>query len=309
MLRRLQGVGGLEIRPLQEQPTNVRPEEDHGREENQEADDPDQILDGVIGMERDPIRRRLIVPSVAFGTLLDLDPVRVVGAHLVQGDDMDEHQTRDQERHQEVKGEEPVQGGIGDHIIAPDPYRQVFTDAGNRREQIDDDLGPPIGHLPPGQEITEKGRSHHRQIKEHADDPQQFPRLAVRAVEQGAEHMQINENEKGGSAGGMQVTQEPAPIHIAHDIRDRGEGIIRRWLIVHGQPKPGDDLQHQHQDRQGTHVVPEIKILRRIIFGQVFLPDLREGEALVDPTEESGTLCTHQTAPPSSPIRMTVSEI
>jgi Ni,Fe-hydrogenase III large subunit len=65
--------------------------------------------------------------------LLDLDTVRVVGAHFVQRDDVRDHQTQQDQRHgNHVQREEAVQGGVAHHEVAADQDGQVRTDEGNR---------------------------------------------------------------------------------------------------------------------------------------------------------------------------------
>ncbi len=242
--------------------------------------------------------------------LLDLDPVRVVGADLVQGHDVDEDQGRDQEGQQEMEGKEAIEGGVGDNVVAADPDREVLADAGDGREEVDDDLGAPVGHLAPGQQVAEEGRRHHGQVDDDTDDPQQFPGLAVGAVHQGPEHVEIDDDEEGRGAGGVHVAHQPAPVHITHDVFDGGEGIRRRGLVVHGQPDPGQNLDDQDQHGQGTKEVPEVEVLGGIVLGKMLIPHLGQGEALVNPAEETRgcNFIAHQAAPPSSPTKMTVSD-
>ena len=103
---------------------------------------------------------------------LDLDAIRVVRPHLVQRNDVDEYQGHQDEGHEEVEGKEAVERHVGDDVVAAYPNREVLTDPRHRREQVDDDLCTPIGHLAPGKQVAKEGRRHHGQIDNHADDPQ-----------------------------------------------------------------------------------------------------------------------------------------
>ena len=69
-------------------------------------------------------------------------------------------------------------------------------------------------------------------------------------------------------AGRVQVADQPAPRHLAHDVLDRGEREGRVGLVVHREEDAGDDLQHQHQQRERAEVVPEVEVLRRVVLGR-----------------------------------------
>ena len=297
----LQRIGGLEVGGFEEEAAQVGGEEDDGAEDGEEDDHADDVLHRVIGMEGDAVEGDAV--GVFLG--LDLDAVRVVGTDLVQGDDVDEDQGREQEGQQEVEGKETVQGGVGDDIVAAHPDREVFTDARNGGEEVDDDLGTPVRHLPPGQQVAKEGGRHHGEVDHEADDPQQFARLAIRAPQQGAEHVEIDDDEEGRGAGGVHVTDQPAPVHVAHDVFDAGEGIGGGGLVIHGQPDTSQDLDDQGEERQGAEEGPGVEVFRGVILGEVFVPDLGEGETVVDPAEETprgSSVVTHQATPPSSPI-------
>ena len=122
--------------------------------------------------------------------------------------------------------------------------------------------------------------------------------------------MEIDDDEKGRGPGGVDVADQPAPVDIAHDVLDGGEGLRRRGLVVHRQPDPGQELDDQHQHGQGAKEIPEIKILRGIVLGKMLVPDLGQGKALVNPAEEARGcgFSAHQASPPSSPTTMMESD-
>ena len=72
------------------------------------------------------------------------------------------------------------------------------------------------------------------------------------AVQQRAEHVQVHDDEEERRAGGMQVADQPAPLHLAHDEFDRVErgGLAR--LVEHGEEDAGDELHHQHHAAPAT---------------------------------------------------------
>jgi hypothetical protein len=164
-----------------------------------------------------------------------------------------------------------VQRGVADHVVATDQQRQVRPDHRDCREQVDDHLRAPVAHLAPGQQVAEERLAHQAQEDQAAEDPDQLARLAVAAVQQPAEHVQVDDDEECAGAGAVHVADEPAPLHVAHDVLDRLEREARVGLVVHRQEDAGDDLDRQHHDRQAAEDVPGVEVLRRVVLGHVLL--------------------------------------
>ncbi len=309
MLGRLQRIGRLEVRRLQEVTAAFGEVEDHRTEHEQEDADADEVLHRVIGMERNAIQRlpRLILP------VLDLDTIGIVRAHLVQRHQMQHHQPDDHQRQgNDMQRKEAVQGDPRDQVVATYHLRQVCPDDRNRREQRDDHLRPPVGHLPPGQQIAHEGLGHQRQIDAHAEDPYQLARRTVGAIQQATEHVQIDDHEEGRGAGGMHVADQPAVLHIAHDVLDGGKGLLGTRRIAHRQPDAGQYLIDQHQQGQRAEEVEEVEVLRRVVAGQMVLQKLGGRQAVIDPAHDAawrlGTVwIPHQAASSSTPTTSTCS--
>ncbi|CFO05269.1 Uncharacterised protein [Bordetella pertussis] len=200
-----------------------------------------------------------------------------------------------------MEREEAVQGGVGHDVVAADPDRQFRADERDGREQVHDHLGAPVRHLAPGQQIAEEGLAHQTEEDGHAEDPHQLARLAVRAVEQAAQHVQVDHHEEHRGAGGVHVAHQPAPRDFAHDVFNRLERAFGIGLVMHDQENAGHDLDHQHQQCQGAKEIPEIEILRGVVLGQMRLPGGGHREALVQPAQQAcrldGFLASHETAP------------
>ena len=144
--------------------------------------------------------------------LLDLDAVGVVRADLVQRHDVQEHQHHQHQRDRDhVEREEAVERGVRHHEVAADPLGQAVPTQRDGGEQRDDHLRAPVGHVAPGQQVAHERLGHQRHEDDHADEPQQLARAAVRAVEQAAEHVQVHHDEERRGAGGVQVADQPAP--------------------------------------------------------------------------------------------------
>ena len=50
---------------------------------------------------------------------------------------------------------------------------------------------------------------------------------------------------------------------------------------------PGEDLDHQHQQRQRAEDVPDVEVLRRVVLRHVLVEELGEREAVVDPGQQA----------------------
>ena len=105
--------------------------------------------------------------------------------------------------------------------------------------------------------------------------------------------MEINDDEEEGRAGGVHVADDPAAGNVTHDVFHRCEGggqvvlvQVAVGLEVHHEEDAADDLDHQHQKRERAEVVPEVEVFRRVVFGEVFAPHFRQGEARVHPVQQ-----------------------
>ena len=204
-------------------------------------------MDRVVRVERDAIQG--VAVCIFGGTgRLDFNAIRVVRAHFVQSNDVRHHQAQQNQRHcNDVEAEEAVQSCIAHHEVAANEQSQIGANEGNGREQIDDHLSAPIGHLAPRQQVTHESFGHEAQEDGAAKNPDQFTWLAVAAIHEAAEHVQVHHNEESRSACGVHVANEPTPRHIAHDVFDRCKSKIGIWFVMHHQENTGDDLNHQHQ--------------------------------------------------------------
>ena len=72
----------------------------------------------------------------------------------------------------------------------------------------------------------------------------------------------------------MHVANQPAEIHVAHDVFDAGEG--RRHavgidcgirFVEHHKKDACDQLDRQNNDGQRTEEIPEVEVLRCVVFG------------------------------------------
>ena len=304
MVRGFQRVGLFEIGIFEEESAHFRHEEHDGAEDEQEHAYRLQVVHRVVRVESHTIQR----DAVRALLLLDFNAVGVVGAHFVQGQQVQYHQRQQHDgQGHDMQCEEAVQGHPGNQVITADPGHQILAHHRNGTEQGDDHLRPPVGHLAPGQHIADEGFRHQHHENEHAEDPDQLARLLVGAVDQGAEHVQIHDHKERRGASRVHVAQHPAVIDIAHDVLDRGKGLLRAGGVVHGQPDAGQQLIDQHQQGQHTEVIPEIEVLGRVVLAHVGIPGAHDWQPLVHPVTQSNKHIDHQAASASMPITMTFS--
>ena len=201
------------------------------------------------------------IDRVAVGAqvFLHFDAVRIARTDFMQGDQVRCNQAQQYQRDGDhVEGEEAVQGRVGNDVVAADPQRQVRADQRDGAKQVDDHLCAPVRHLAPWQQVAEERFGHQAQEDGETEQPDQFTWLAVRAVQQAARHVQVDDDEEGRGARRVHVAHQPAPRHFAHDVLDgiaKARASIR--FVVHGQEDAGDDLQYQHQHGQRTEDVPD----------------------------------------------------
>ena len=101
----------------------------------------------------------------------------------------------------------------------------------------------------------------------------------------------------------MQVADDPAVLHVAHDVLDGREGFLGGRGEAHGQPDTGEDLVDQNQQRQRAKEVEEVEVLRGVVLGEMVFPHLGGGEARIHPFHEFA----HQAFSWSTPMMITSS--
>ena len=249
--------------------------EDEEGEDDQEDRQPERILDRVVGVERDLV------------LLGQVDPDRVVRAELVQGHDVQEHHRQQHERHQVVQSVEAVEGRVVDREAAPQPGDDGLADEGDGREQVGDDGRTPEAHLAPGQHVAHEGGGHHQQHDHHAQHPQQFARRLVGAVIEAAEDVDVDHDEEHRGAVGVGVAQEPAVVHVAHDVLDGIERHRGMRRVVHRQHDAGRDLQHQHDAGERAEVPEIVQILRRRVGHELLVAPGDQRQPVVDPAHHA----------------------
>ena len=256
-------------------PEVIGSEEHEAEQDDEEHPYAEQVLDRVVGVERQHV-------LLALG----VDAERVVRAEAVQRPQVQDHQADDHEGQQVVQAVEALEGRIANPVAAQDPGEQLVADQRDRREHVGDHGCRPEAHLPPRQHVAHESGGHRRQQDEHAEPPQHLARPPVRAVIETAEEMDVDDGEEGGGPVGVHVAEQPTVIDVAHDVLDAVEGEIGVRRVVHGEDYAGDQLDHQRQPRQGTKVPPVVEVSRGRIDDQRIAHQGKDRQAVVDPLDD-----------------------
>jgi hypothetical protein len=83
----------------------------------------------------------------------------------------------------------------------------------------------------------------------------------------------------------VHVAQQPAEIHVAHDVLDGSEGEHGVRLVVHRQEDAGDDHDHQVHQRQRAEIPEVVEIPGRREHAVLFLHHREDGQTGVDPVD------------------------
>ena len=163
----------------------------------------------------------------------------------------------------------------------------MVADQRDRREQVGDDRRRPEAHLAPRQHVAHERGRHHGQKDDHPDHPQQLARRLVGAVIEPAEEVDVDHHEEGGGAVHVHIAQQPAVVHVAHDVLDGIERVVDMRRVMHREHDAGRDHDHEHDPGERTEIPPVGKILRRRIFVQLVIEEGEHRQAIVDPPDDA----------------------
>ena len=273
MRRRHERIGDFEIVGVQQIVGDI---ENQPCVQNEEHRSREQVLDGRVGSESD---------RVAFD-VLHLHAVGIVLPGDVQRPDMEDDECGDDEGQEVVQRVEPVERWAADREPAPEPVGDRRSDEGNRGEEIGDDRRAGEAHRTPGQHIAHERGRHHQEIDDDADDPKQLARRLERAVVEAAQHVDVAGEEEQRRAARVHVTDQPAVVHVPHDVVDRGESLRRRRHVMHRENDAGDDLRDQHEGQDRAERPHVVEISRRRIDHERRMNQAHQGQTRFKPAPE-----------------------
>src|SRR5699024_7450870 len=245
VLGRGHGVGWDKVVVLNKVPRHFGRKEHNRSKHDQETCNTQDIMHGVERMEWDAVYR---TPFFIFRAIFDFNTVGVVRADLVQRNQVRNDQSNQYQRDgNDVKGKETVERGVRNNVVTANPDGELGADKWNGREEVNNHLRTPVGHLTPGQEVTKECLGHQTEENGDAEDPYEFTWLAIRAVKKPSEHVQVHDHKEHRGTRRVHVADNPAAWYLAHDELDRCKGLLGIGFVVHHEENPGDDLDDQYQ--------------------------------------------------------------
>ena len=98
--------------------------------------------------------------------------------------------------------------------------------------------------------------------------------------------MDIDDDKERRRPVHMDVTDQPAVIHVAHDALDRIESMVHMRRVMHRQHDSGGDHDDQDDPGQRAEIPPVIQVLRRRILMQLVLHEGKDRKPVIDPFDD-----------------------
>jgi hypothetical protein len=96
----------------------------------------------------------------------------------------------------------------------------------------------------------------------------------------------VDGDEKHRGAVGVQVAQQPAVIHVAHNVLDGIERHIDVRGVVHRQHDARDDLHAEHEGQDRAEGPPVVQVLRRRVDHEGRVDEAGNRQARLKPFHE-----------------------
>ena len=233
-------------------PQRIRHIENEYGIQNHEHEQAKCILDRVIRMERQSILRPLRINTK-----------RIVRSGHVERPNVQHHHGKNYKRQHKVQREKARQRRVINRIPAEQQRLDPLTHKRNCGKESCDNRRTPKAHLPPWQHITKESRRHHQKENHNTQNPQQLARTLIRTVIHPAEHMDVDGNKEERCAVHVNIADQPATIHIAHNPLDAIKRQLRIRRIMHRQKQTRDNHRHQHEQGNRTEIPEIVEVFRR----------------------------------------------
>ena len=105
--------------------------------------------------------------------------------------------------------------------------------------------------------------------------------------------MDIDGKEEHRRAIGVNIADQPAIIHIAHNVFDRIKGKIDMRRVVHGKDDAGDDLRDQAEGQNAAESPPIVEVFRRRVIDKAVMGQTKYRQARIEPLGKTiaGIIC------------------
>ena len=95
--------------------------------------------------------------------------------------------------------------------------------------------------------------------------------------------MDVDDEEEHRGPGGVNISDEPSVVHVAHDVFDGSERTGSCGRIMHREHYAGHDHDDEHDAGQRSEVPKVIEIPRSRIFVQLTAKKCEDRQSIIDP--------------------------
>ena len=174
--------------------------------------------------------------------------VRVPAQEQEMGADEGKREERQQD---DVERVEARQRRGPDGRPAGHEARRRRTDDGKRRRHLRPDDGRPVRLLVPREEIAREAESEDEEEEREAHEPVQLARLAVRAEDERARHVEDGEDDHRRGAPVVEAAHEPSREEPRLDRLHAFPRVVRRGRVREREREARHELHEEHGERRG----------------------------------------------------------
>ena len=132
-----------------------------------------------------------------------------------------------------VKAKESVQGCVIHGKPSPQPDNNVISYNRNNGCKAGNHRCSPQRHLPPRQDIPDKGCQNHQKKENNPKNPHEFSWTCVGPIIESSKNMNIDDDEKHSRSICVKIPEEPPSFNISHNMLNARKGKVHVGSIMH----------------------------------------------------------------------------
>jgi hypothetical protein len=164
----------------------------------------------------------------------------IAGTRLMQEQKVDQHNSSNNERKQEMEGKEPIESGIVHCEATSDPLNDHIAYVRYSRDQIRDHRCSPKRHLSPWKNVSHEGCSYRKKEEKDARHPSEYE--LERAIVHATTNVEIQTDEEERCSISMDSPEEPAIVDVPNDVSHAIECKLYMRGIVHSEEETSQEL-------------------------------------------------------------------
>ena len=170
-------------------------------------------------------------------------------------------------KYRDVKSKKTRERCARDLFAAAQKNHHGLADDWNNTGDIGANLRCKICKFIPRQEVAAEAEAERKKEHQHAGEPGDLAGLAVRFLEEDAEHVNHRRKDEQVRRPAVNRPDEPAELDLRHDKLNTLKREFIAPFIVHQQKNSGQDLNDKQEQGDAAKIVPH----RMAIDGDVFL--------------------------------------